>query len=85
MRAASLNRVLNLDSEEIKIQPDEVFLCHSPMRKALQQYKNDIVIITGTGDIHSVMKEYNHSKYITVEEYVSLFPHAFCHFFVEEM
>ena len=27
----------------------------------------------------------DHSNFLTVDEYVTLFPHAFCHFFVEEM
>ena len=44
-----------------------------------------MILVTGTGNIKSVMKEYNHSKYLTVEEYATLFPNFFCHFFVEEL
>ena len=80
-----LNKVLNLDSDDIKLKSDEVFLCHSPMKEVFHKYQDKCVLITGTGDPISVMKEYNHSNFITVDEYVALFPHAFCNFFVEEM
>ncbi len=67
------------------MKANEVFLCHSPMKPHIESLGEKIILITGTGDTNSVMKEYNHSNYLTVEEYVSLFPHMFCHFFVEEM
>jgi hypothetical protein len=53
--------------------------------KPILNNSDKMVIVTGTGDVKSVMKEYNHSNYLTVEEYVNIFPHSFCHFFVEEM
>jgi hypothetical protein len=74
-----------LDNNDIKIKKEEVFLCHSPMKPILQSYGDHTVLITGTGDPKSVMKEYNHMQFLTVEEYMVLFPHMFCHFFVEEM
>ena len=55
------------------------------MRPILESYGDKTVIITGTGDVKSVMREYKHSNYLTVEEYAILFPHVFCHFFVEEL
>ena len=77
---------MNLDSDSIKLKAEEVFLCHSPMKEVLQtKYKNKNIIITGTGDLISLMKEYDHCNFITVEEYISLYPNAFCPFFVEEM
>jgi hypothetical protein len=77
--------VLNLDSHDISLKADEVFLCHSPMKPSLEKLGDKMVLITGTGDTKSVMKEYKHNNYLTVEEYVALYPHIFCHFFVEEM
>jgi ribonucleotide monophosphatase NagD (HAD superfamily) len=80
-----LNKILNLDSDLIKLNPDEVFLCHSPMRDILHKYRNKNILVTGIGDPISVMREYGQHNYVTVEEYVALFPKAFCHFFVDEM
>jgi hypothetical protein len=54
------------------------------MKPILNKSEN-LVIVTGTGDVKSVMKEYNNSNFLTVEEYANIFPHSFCHFFVEEM
>jgi predicted glycosyltransferase len=45
----------------------------------------DTVLITGTGDIHSVMKEYKFKKYITSLEYASLFPNIFPPFFADQL
>ena len=84
-RSKALNKILNLDSKDIELKPEEVFLCHSPMKPVLKTYKDKTIIISGTGNVKSVMEEYNHKKYLTTEEYAILFPEMFCHFFIEEL
>lgn len=50
------------------------------------KFKNtDNLLITGTGDIESVAKSYNFNTYITIDEYASIYPHLFPHFFVEHL
>jgi HAD superfamily hydrolase (TIGR01450 family) len=83
-RAQMINRILGFEDSEPGFKANEVFLCHSPMKTVLENYKgNKTVLITGTGDLHSVMKEYGYSNYITVDEYSKIFPILFPHFFVE--
>jgi HAD superfamily hydrolase (TIGR01450 family) len=81
-RANVINKLLGLENE-YQIKGEEVFLCHSPMRKALEKKTDGHVLITGTGDIKSVMKHYGFENFITVEEYSQIFPDLFPNFFVD--
>jgi HAD superfamily hydrolase (TIGR01450 family) len=82
-RADVINKVIGL-SEDHGFKKHEIQLCHSPMKSVLDSYNNNkTVLITGTGDLKAVMKEYNYHNYITVDEYSKIFPFMFPHFFVE--
>ena len=53
VRAKSLSKLLQL-SESEKLKPDEVVLCHSPMKDVLKKYKNGTMLICGAGKIKEV-------------------------------
>lgn len=82
VRADKISKVLNLDSKNIAITGDQTFLCHSPMKSLKQRFGGKPILVSGTGDLDSVMTEYGFEKYITSFEYAMLFPHIFPHFFV---
>jgi hypothetical protein len=74
-----------LDSNDIKLKAEEVFVVHSPMRPVISEYKNGTVLIGGVGDTHLIMKEYGCNNYITVEEYLLIYPHLFSILVTEDM
>jgi HAD superfamily hydrolase (TIGR01456 family) len=85
VRAKKISSVLNIYEPEYEIAPDEVILCHTPMKPIIHQYTNSKILITGTGDIKSVMREYSFNNFITSEEYALIYPNLFPHFFVDEL
>ena len=47
----------------------------TPLRPIFKKYKDDLVVIGGGGKgIHDIAKDVGLKKYLTVEEYVSLWP-----------
>ena len=82
-RAEAINNILGLNNQEI-FNGENVFLCHSPMQSSLLKNYEGHVLITGTGDIKSVMNHYNFNNFITVEEYAQIFPNIFPKFFVDQ-
>jgi len=85
MRAEALSKILCLDSVDIKLKGEEVFMCHSPMKPVLSEYKNKTILTAGIGDNDSIMKAYNCSNYITVNEYLQIFPHLFSIIVTDDM
>jgi hypothetical protein len=77
--------MLHLDSKDINLKGHEIFLCHSPMRPIISELKTHTLLMAGLGDVHNIMKEYECSNYITVDEYLLLFPHLFSILVTEEM
>ena len=75
-RARKLSKILKLSPKE-KILPEEVILCHSPMKEALKQYSKGLMLISGTGKINEVMLNYGFKNYITTQEYSTMFPEMF--------
>lgn len=83
IRAEKISSLLKLQGQLYSIKPNEVVLCHSPMKDALKKYseQNRLILILGTGSIKNVMKEYGYSNYITSNEYAILFPQLLPFFF----
>lgn len=75
-RIEKLNKIFNLE-KEYAFKKHELNLCHTPIQKVIKNYTNQIALIAGVGDIKSVMENYNYSKYITVDEYIKIFPEIF--------
>jgi len=61
---------------QYKIKEEEVILNHTPIKELADQYKDDIVLITGLNNDNNelIAKSYNFKKFITREEYSDLFP-----------
>ena len=80
--ALRCSKLLSLTKRDY-FKASEIILCHSPMKDALQQYKanNQLLLITGTGNPSKVMLNYKFHNFITVNEYVQMFPEIFQFFF----
>ncbi len=76
-RAEVISKILGLDGKDLKLKGEEVFLCHSPMRPVIAENKTNKLLMAGIGDTDLIMKEYDCNNYITVEEYLLIFPHLF--------
>lgn len=77
-RIQKINKLFNLESD-YAFQSHELNLCHTPIQKIIKGYTNQTALIAGVGDIKGVMNYYNYNKFITVDEYVRLFPDLFPH------
>jgi ribonucleotide monophosphatase NagD (HAD superfamily) len=83
IRVQKINKLFNLESD-YSFKTNELFLCHTPIQKIIKKYTNQLALIAGVGDVKAVMDNYNYKKYITVEEYISIFPELFPHVWYKE-
>ena len=72
IRGNRISNILNLE-DKFKFKSDEVFLCHTPMRNLLSQYKDKFILISGIHDCNEVIESYGFTKYMTVHEYYTIF------------
>lgn len=84
-KARKLSNILELNDPDYSIKEEEIFLCHSAMKVLKDEYLEKTVLITGIGDIKTIMKEYGFRKFLTVEEYSIIFPQVFSEFLVEDL
>jgi HAD superfamily hydrolase (TIGR01456 family) len=80
--ALKWSKLLKLPKHDY-FKANEIVLCHSPMKDALKHYKtkNQLVLVTGNGNIHEVMLNYKCNNFITVNEYTQMFPEIFPFFY----
>lgn len=81
-RAHQYSKLLNLPRQH-RLTPSEIILCHSPMKDALLKYKhrNQLLLISGTGNISNVLLNYGFRNFITTDEYTRMFPEIFPFFY----
>ena len=81
-RAIQYSKLLGLPPR-YRFTPSEIILCHSPMKDALLKYKqrNQLLLVSGTGKIDSVLLNYGFRNFITTEEYTHMFPEMFPFFY----
>ena len=75
-RTEKYNIQLGLE-KEFELKPYEIIMCHTPMRRLIETYTNELILIAGIDDIISVMNHYNYRNFITFEEYFRIFPNQF--------
>lgn len=59
-------------------------MCHTPMKALKDKFEDQLVIISGVGEITNVMENYGFKKFLTTEEYCVHFPQLLSHFFHEK-
>ncbi|KRW99821.1 HAD-like domain [Pseudocohnilembus persalinus] len=58
-----------------KFEKEDIILNYTPLRGVLQeQYRNKTVLLVGIGDVKEIAQSMGIKKYITIEEYASLYP-----------
>jgi len=72
-KAEALNTILGLQGPQ-RISKEEVIMNFTPLRPILSQYKERLVLLGGLGEWDSLAKDIGLKRYITDEEYCSLFP-----------
>ena len=72
VRGNKISEILKLE-EKYKFKEKEVFLCHTPMKDLISQYKDKFILITGINRCDEVIESYGFSKYMTIFEYFSIF------------
>ena len=74
-KADSLNNLLELHDEKEKLTAEHIILNYTPLRSISSQFKDKIILLAGIGDIRVVAESLGIDKYLTVEEYCTLFPY----------
>ncbi len=74
-RAEVVNRVLGLTDERVRIQGDEMILCHTPFKRLLPEYKDELIMVGGLHKPVEVAHHYGFTKVIDILEYSSVFPY----------
>ena len=72
-KADAVSDILSLKGEE-RVGGDQIIMNWTPLRPILKQYTGKLVMLGGLCDLASLAKEFGLEKYITDEEYCSLFP-----------
>ncbi|XP_021889796.1 uncharacterized protein YKR070W [Carica papaya] len=67
-RALELSQLLGLN-----IYPSQVVQGHSPFRKLVNKFENDLIIAVGKGEPAVVMSEYGFRNVVSIDEYTSYF------------
>jgi len=75
VKARELNEILGIINENEKVRPDDMVLCHTPIREIAKDYKDEYVVVAGLGDVLSIALDYGFNKAITLDEYSALFPY----------
>ncbi|CAH2065318.1 unnamed protein product [Thlaspi arvense] len=67
-RASEMSRLLGVD-----VSPLQVVQGHSPLRKLVNRFGNELVVAAGKGEPASVMTNYGFKNVISLDEYASYF------------
>ncbi|CAN8255009.1 unnamed protein product [Cochlearia groenlandica] len=67
-RASELSRLLGVD-----VSPLQVVQGHSPFRKLVKKFGNELVVAAGKGEPAAVMSNYGFKNVISLDEYASYF------------
>ena len=65
-----------LKKDDYLLQPDQMIVCHTPLRKLAPKLNDKFVLVTGCGNPLRVCAEYGFNKAIHVEELYALMPNA---------
>jgi len=71
--SSNISKYFNLQ-KDYQIKEEQIIFNHTPMKELAQKYKNNIVLITGLGNIEAIAKSYMFKNFITGLEYADLFP-----------
>lgn len=71
-RGNRISEILQLE-EKYKFKANEVFMCHTPIKELITQYRDKFILITGIKSCNEVIESYGFSQYMTVFEYFSIF------------
>ena len=72
IRANKISNILKLEGQ-YKFIEKEMFMCHSPMKKLIQNYKNKLILISGVNTIAAVIENYGFKHYMTINEYATIY------------
>ncbi|MQL97387.1 hypothetical protein Taro_030086 [Colocasia esculenta] len=67
-RASELSRLLEVD-----ISAPQVVQGHSPFKRLLSRFENELIVAVGKGEPAEVMSEYGFKKVLSMDEYASYF------------
>jgi len=73
-KAESLNKILELNGVSEEFQAREILMNHTALRPIMNQYSDHLVIVTGGGEPGAIARDCGISKWLTLEEYASLYP-----------
>jgi ribonucleotide monophosphatase NagD (HAD superfamily) len=71
-RGERVSNIIGLE-DKFRIKGDEVFLCHTPMKDLYERFKDKIILIAGIKESDEVIESYGFTKYLTANEYFTLF------------
>ncbi|KAM0948178.1 putative HAD-superfamily hydrolase, subfamily IIA, HAD superfamily [Dioscorea sansibarensis] len=57
----------------VKISAQQILQGHSPFRRLVQRFENDLIVAAGKGEPAQVMSEYGFKKVLSIDEYASYF------------
>lgn len=60
--------------DDALLDPSQMIVCHTPLRKQVEAFGDSHVLVTGNGSVMDVCKEYGFRKAIHVEELFALLP-----------
>jgi HAD superfamily hydrolase (TIGR01450 family) len=71
-RGKRIADILKLEDKYI-FKANEVFLCHTPMKDLIHQFKDKLILITGINNCEEVIENYGFKNYMTTHEYFTIF------------
>lgn len=71
-RGKRIANILQLD-DKFTFKANEVFMCHTPMKDLIHQFKDKFILITGINNCGEVIEKYGFRNYMTTHEYCTIF------------
>ena len=72
-KAESLNAILGLKDNPERLYGHDILLNFSALRPIMREYHDRLVILTGNGTTSTMAQDFGLNKYITMEEYATLY------------
>ena len=74
-RAEALNISLGLKDTPFQILPSQMLLNYSCLRPVFESLKDKTVLISGLGEVARALESAGLQNYLTIDEYISLYPY----------
>jgi len=74
IKAEAISTILGLHEPHERLTGEEVIVNFTPLRPVMEEYRDKLVLIGGLGNLEVIAKDVGLRRFITDEEYCTLFP-----------